>query len=237
MEIVHGFFSPNGETKKVAQLFFNELGGKFVDLTLPQSRVDFRKLNADLYILSLPVYSKNIPRPMIKFISHVKAPLVYINLTYGGFSYGNVLNKIKKKLLVSKVIGYSITPVKHTYIDQKIEFQNIAYESAIKKLKSQSHDEVKIPYHIKNIFSSIFEKSRTRANLKLLVDLDLCDHCNLCIKECPAGSITQSIKILDSCISCEHCVHVCPKNAITSKKSRVLNYHLRKKQKTSVIVR
>ena len=57
MEIVHGYFSPNGETKKIAQLFYNELGGRFFDLTLPQSRVDYRKVKAGLYILSLPVYS------------------------------------------------------------------------------------------------------------------------------------------------------------------------------------
>jgi len=237
MEVVHGFFSPNGETKKIAQFFYNELGGQFIDLSLPQSRVDHRKLKADLYVLSLPVYSKNIPKPIKSFLIHIKAPQVFINLTYGGFSYGNVLHKIKKKLLVSKIIGYTVTPVKHSYIDQHIDIQYKSYDSVIRKLKNRSYREVRIPFRLCNIFASIFEKSRTRSNLKLVVNKDLCDHCNLCINECPSGSITQSIKILDSCISCNHCVEVCPRNAITSKKSFFLNHYLKRKQKTNVITR
>jgi NAD-dependent dihydropyrimidine dehydrogenase PreA subunit len=237
MEIVHGYFSPNGETKKIAQLFYNELGGQFIDLTLPQSRVDHRKLKADLYILSLPAYSRNIPIPLRGFLIHIKAPQVFINLTYGGFSYGNVLHKIKKRLLVSKIIGFTITPVKHSYLDQKTDIQKNAYDSVIKKLKTHNYKEVRVPYRIHNIFQTIFEKSRTRSNFKLMVDKDLCNQCNLCVNECPSGSITQSIRILDSCISCNHCVQVCPTHAITSKKSKFLSFYLKRKQKTSVIVR
>ena len=237
MEIVHGYFSPNGETKKIAQLFYNELGGSFIDLTLPQSRVDHRKLKADLYILSLPVYAQNIPKPLRKFLVHIKAPQVFINLTYGGFSYGNVLHRIKKRLLVSNIVGYTVTPVKHSLIDQKIDIYNKAYESVLLKLKTQNYHKIRIPYRFHNIFTSIFERSRTRYNYRLLVNKDLCDQCNLCINECPSGSITSSIKILDSCISCNHCVQVCPKHAITSKKSKFIDSYLKRKQKTSVVVR
>lgn len=237
MEIVHGYFSPNGETKKIAQLFYNELGGRFFDLTLPQSRVDYRKVKADLYILSLPVYSQNIPKPLKSFLIHIKAPQVFINLTYGGFSYGNVLRKIKKRLLVSKIVGYTVTPVKHPFIDQHIDIDISTYDSVLKKLKTRDYHEVRIPFRFHNIFTPLFEKARVRSNFKLIVDKDLCDHCNLCINECPSGSITHSIKILDSCISCNHCVQVCPRHAITSKKSKFLDYYLKKKQKTSVVVR
>ncbi|MDO9628284.1 MAG: 4Fe-4S binding protein [Acholeplasmataceae bacterium] len=237
MKIVHGYFSPNGETKKIANIFYDELGGKLIDLTYPQSRVDHRRVNADLYILSLPVYSQNIPRPLRKFLIHIKAPFVFINLTYGGFSYGNVLFKIKKQLRVSRVVGYTVSPVKHAYIDQNLTIDKSAFDSSIKKLQSNILEEIHIPYRFNHIFASLFEKSRTRHKFKLNVNLNMCTQCNICIKECPTGSITQSIKILDSCISCEHCVHVCPENAITSKKSFLLKHYLKKNQKTSVIVR
>jgi NAD-dependent dihydropyrimidine dehydrogenase PreA subunit len=174
---------------------------------------------------------------MKSFLIHVKAPQVFINLTYGGFSYGNVLRKIKKQLLVSQIVGYTITPVKHSFIDQQIDIQYTLYDSVIKKLKTQKYHEIKIPYRFHNVLFSMFEKSLMKSNFKLIVDKNLCDHCNLCIKECPSGSITQSIKILDSCISCNHCVQVCPRHAITSKKSKFLTSYLKRKQKTSVVVR
>ena len=51
------------------------------------------------------------------------------------------------------------------------------------------------------------------------LSLDKCNHCNLCVKNCPTNNISDEAypKIGDACIRCYRCQTVCPKGAIFSR--------------------
>ena len=238
MNISNIYFSPNGETKKIAVYYYEKLGGTLVDFTAQSSRdtYDFKILH-DLVILSIPVYSQNIPKPLRSILKMIKSTYVLINLTYGGFSYGNVLNETSKKLLSSTLIGYSITPVSHAYLESQIAIDLAKYDVLIQRIQNTDFHPVKPIFKIKNIFASVFEKRRTKMNYQLLFHPDRCIYCNQCILECPTQSINDAIQFKDGCILCGHCVHICPTQAIEAHQSIYLKHYLKNKQKTSVIIR
>ncbi len=238
MQISHIYFSPNGETKKISIYFHEKLGGSLVDFSNPSVRntYDFDKIH-ELVILSLPVYSQNIPIPIRDIIKKLKTMFLIVNITYGGFSYGNTLRIVQRKLKNSILIGYSITPVGHIYLNQEKRIELSHYDSIINRVKMHAYKPVKSSIKIGHIFASLMEKQRTKYNYRLKVNLDLCISCNLCIEQCPTESITKTIDILDSCIRCGHCVRICPTHAIQAKQSFFLKQYLKNKQKTSVIIR
>ena len=238
MQINHIYFSPNGETKKISIYFHEKLGGNLVDFSNPLTRnaYDFDKIH-ELIVLSLPVYSQNIPIPIRNILKKLKTMFLIINITYGGFSYGNTLRIIQRKLKNSILIGYSITPVGHIYLNQEIRIDLSHYNPIINRVNTHLFKPVKSFIKIGNIFSSLFEKQRTKYNYRIKVNLDLCISCYLCIEQCPTGSITKTIDILDSCMRCGHCEKICPTHAIQAKQSFFLKQYLKSKQKTSVIIR
>lgn len=54
---------------------------------------------------------------------------------------------------------------------------------------------------------------------QILVDLDKCIGCGLCVKECPAHNIglknRKAHTLLSDCVFCGHCTAVCPKEAVS----------------------
>ncbi|MBU1093970.1 MAG: 4Fe-4S binding protein [Firmicutes bacterium] len=238
MKITHIYFSPNGETKKIALHFHEKLDGNLVDFTNPVVRnaYDFNQ-NHDLIILSIPVYSQNIPYPLRSKLKTLKTKYLLLNLSYGGFSYGNMLKKIERQFSQSTLIGYSVTPVGHIYLHQKVDLQISLYNQLIKQILDQSFEPIKVKFKFPHIFAQFFEKKRTQFNYRLSVDLESCINCGLCIEQCPTESITETIEFKDSCLKCGHCESICPTHAIHAQQSFLLKQYLKKKQKTSVIIR
>ena len=55
--------------------------------------------------------------------------------------------------------------------------------------------------------------------MTILIDIDLCNGCKRCIKECPYGAIELKdgkAHLLDRCTSCGACLAVCKQKAISS---------------------
>ncbi|MBN2539973.1 MAG: 4Fe-4S binding protein [Bacilli bacterium] len=229
-------FSPNGETKKIADYFSSELNLDVIDLTEEDIREQITEERGDLCILFLPVYSQNIPRLVRNMLSKFQFRFYIFNITYGGFSYGNVLQKLKKLLPFGSVIGYSITPVKHAYINQKIKIELAQYNPLIERIKKHDFAPIVLPRRL-SIYPIMLEQCLTDYNYRLKLDADKCTHCGLCIEHCPTNQIKEGIILPKSCLKCSKCVQICPTGAILGKTSLPVRLYFQKKQKTSVIIR
>jgi NAD-dependent dihydropyrimidine dehydrogenase PreA subunit len=238
LNIAHLFFSPNGESEKIAKYFHSKLDGKLFNLTYSLTRSTYNFENEfDLIVLTIPVYSQQIPIPLRTFISKLKSKYVVINVTYGGFSYGNVLYDTYRKMRKARLIGYSITPVKHAYLSEDVQINFEVYDDIINRIHDQMFLDLKVTYRFKNIFARFFEKSRTHYNFTLIKNEQNCDSCLVCITKCPLNAIQKDLSIdLKKCIACGQCVKTCPKQVFKARYSKALKWYLNRKQKTNVIV-
>ena len=237
MKIYNIYFSPNQNTKQIAMYFSNHLQSVDINLNKKENRENLNIEMESLTILSIPTFSQNIPVPLRPILYKIKSKYVLLNITYGGFSYGNMIYETAKKLKNSIIIGYSITPVNHSYINQNIPIDFSKYDILISRIRNQYYKPAKIKFKFNNIFANFLEKYRTIFNYKINLDDSLCTHCNLCISNCPVQAINTRIEINDACIKCAKCVNICPVKALSGKKSFFLKIYLKKKQKTSVIIR
>jgi ferredoxin len=238
MIITHLFFSPNGESQKIANHFHNQLGGAIFNLTFEKTRQNFNfEKNYELIIFTLPVYAQQIPIPLRSFISKLKTKYLIVNVTYGGFSYGNVLYDVCKKMKNAYLIGYSITPVKHAYIDEKVAIDFHVYHQLIENIKTGNLTTMTIKYRFKNVFARFFEKTRTHYNFKLTFDETACNHCQMCIKTCPVNAIRKDYSVdLKKCIACGKCT-LCTQQAFKSSYSKALKWYLKGKRKTKIVIK
>jgi len=229
-------FSPNKETKQIADYYANQLGVPTIDITNPLTRNSLTNLSGDFLILSIPVYSQNIPIPVRKTLLKFNFKFVVINLTYGGYSYGNILKSISNKLSNSTIIGYSLTPTKHSYIKNGVSLDFSVYNKLIERIRNKVTQAVIIPKRL-NIYPTFVEKLLTDITFRIKLDQNKCIHCGLCKQICPTNSITDDIVLPKSCIKCAACVNVCPSNAIIGRKSLAVKIYFLKKKRTSVIIR
>lgn len=237
MKLYNIFFSPTGNTRRIAMYFSKKLNTTDINLANRTIRDNLDIEYDSLSIVSIPTYSQNIPIPLRKCLKNIKSKFVVINVTYGGMSYGNIVYELDKVLSSSTCIGYSVTPVKHAYLNNEIEIDFSKYNILVDRIRNKAYKTIRIPYKQKNIFANFLEKNRTIFNYKIKYDSDLCNLCNLCIDHCPVQAIDTSHKISDNCIRCGRCVNHCPTNALTAKQSLPLRIYLHKKAKTNVIIR
>ncbi|MDD3123104.1 MAG: 4Fe-4S binding protein [Candidatus Izemoplasmatales bacterium] len=237
MKIGHFVFSPGKETFKIATYFQSQIKGDFFDITDKKVRDYYDETNKfDLVFLSFPVYSQNIPIPLRSFISKIHSSYFVLNITYGGFQYGNVLKEAHDLIQPSICTGYSVTPVNHTYLNQDIHIDNSLYHPIIDRVKSNEFKTISVPKYKKSIFASFLENERTKYNVSIHFDPKLCINCQKCVEVCPMYAINIEKNINKSCILCTACVKNCKTSALTYKKSYILKSYLKIKQKTKVIV-
>lgn len=235
--IDHLCFSPNGETMKIATYFHERLGGTLHDLTNPDVRESFSlDTTYETVVLSFPVYAQRVPIPLRAFFKTLKVKRLLINVTFGGFSYGNALYEAWKKIKPNVLLGYSITPVRHAYLREDVTIDCTSYDPLIRRFQASSSP-VSVPYRFKNVFAHLFERTRTRINDKITIDKSICIDCHQCQSICPTQAIDQHYAISKDCLHCDLCVKMCPVQAITAKKSVFLRLYLKKKAKRKTIIR
>jgi ferredoxin len=235
----HVVFSPTGSTRSVARHFHDRLGGTFTDITDPKTRSSFDPdLRGALVVLSFPVHSQNVPGPIRDILKSLEADRLVMNITYGGYSFGNVCEEAVRMIGPGLVKGVTVTPVRHAYINENVKIDMTLYDTLIDMVSQDAPGEAEVPRGFKNPFASFFEKTRTGFNIRLSVDPDLCVRCGRCADVCPVAAIDDEVSIGPSCIRCLACANVCPHDAITIRKSVFLKSYLRTvKRKTDVIVR
>lgn len=236
MTITHIYFSPNGQTKIIADYFIDYLKGDAFDITDFQTRQSLEIVREDLVVLSFPIYSANLPDIVYEALSRVESKYMIINLTFGGMDRGNVLKEMIDFLPKVKLIGYSISPVKHAYLDHGPQVDLTQYDSLIQRVNSLKFTTIKPLIFKKRFYTHWFEKIRTNYNYRLKINHKKCNHCNQCIESCPLGAISPDLKISKDCIRCGKCVGICKSNAIYARKSLLLRTYLKKKPITETLI-
>lgn len=230
------YFSCTGETKKVNDYFQNKL----LDI-ISYNLTDYNTRNSfnftqkfNLIILSIPVHSEHIPIPLRQFIPKLQTKYLLINLTYGSITPGKAVNKLIK-LTKAKIIGLSLIPSKHSYYNHYLQSDFKLLDKLIEKVKTNNYQEINIPKFKGHHLAPLFEKLRTKYNIKIIRNLEDCNHCKLCINECPVQAIDDNYHINKNCLRCLRCVYVCPKKVINFQRSKLLSFYLRKNLKQELI--
>lgn len=245
MKVLLLFISPGNTTAKVSRALAERMEKNGHSVTLlnigrPGKR-SFAEVDpeiiqsADVIGIGGPVFHlRNLP-PLEDFLSEMLPAVnpqtrAFLYVTYGGISSGKAL------INLSSLLGRYHVPVtgavklwaphfykKMDYPDQealamidgfcagleKKEYRPIE-PHRLRSLFSYQTPKVKIAYHL----AEIVGESR---KLPITFDADLCNGCQRCVTECPAGALRMDgIPVRDTkkCLYCYHCAVVCPSQAV-----------------------
>jgi NAD-dependent dihydropyrimidine dehydrogenase PreA subunit/flavodoxin len=227
-------FSPTGGTKKISEYAADYLKSPLIDLTSfkNQNNFDYSKYY-EYIVICFPVYSQNIPNPVIDILKKLKSKYFLLLITYGRMNMGNVMYEALK-LLNGTAIGGAYIPTKHTYKVGNYFSDYNKLNCLFERINNKITEKIKFPKLHKNPLSNIFPNLRSRNGLKL-TKTDNCIICNLCNKYCPTNSINYGV-VNNKCIRCLSCYFHCPNNGLNIKYSWFLQMYLRKDKIKDLII-
>lgn len=248
-------FSPTGgcfEMIKSIKTFLEDYNVKIYDITKPQIRETFIEVpkEIDYVIIAFPVYADTLPDIVTEYLNKLLIRNVPVSLIAG---YGNI--HIGKALFNAKTIienkgnvvcsGCGIVSA-HSYNGSKLQIA--VNEPSDKKLKVLNQFILESINKVEQASQLTMCKTETpeghirflaRTPQKLFPQIfikqpkviqKLCDHCNVCIKSCPAGAIDDKLNIDNNkCIRCLACVKNCKNNArLLETRTQILTNILKK---------
>jgi len=245
------YMSPNGSTRKCAELIAEQLKGEGEVLLIDLARIDSSELESIISETTLlgvgsPTYHLNMLDPVKIFLEGI--PNVPINKGQGRYSfcfttYGHV-NSGKTLINMAKilhkkhytVLGALKLRAKHFY-QNSIEFPSSEDQDLILKFCETIKYRITNPIEwrklskmlnyqylkVKVIYPIIQIFGSSFRVPKFNFNKDLCTSCGLCEENCPTHVIVISElpKKLKGCIYCFNCVMICPTGAIYSDLDKV----------------
>jgi NAD-dependent dihydropyrimidine dehydrogenase PreA subunit len=237
MWIVHIFFSPNGETEKIARHFYEKIGGLLYDFTDSHVRDGFDiGIRYQLAVLSLPVYGGDIPAPMRQWLCTIDAERFILNFTYGGKHPGNVPSRVVRTIGKDRVVAWTLTVVRHAYAEGDVPIDFNLYASVLAKVNDGDLSSCSPPKNVLDPFSRILPNLRARWNYRLRIDEKACTRCGACVRTCPVSAIDPEKGIGSACIRCGRCVARCPKGAIVARRGWIMNLYLHRRKAAGAVV-
>ena len=215
-------FTGSGHSLRVAEYIAEKLNSSvcMIDSKKPASAEELQSA-----VVVFPVYCQNIPKPVKRFLTNLKAENIVLIASYGKISWGNVLAEAEK-LVNGSVIAGACVPIGHTFLNGTADFDKAALEPLFERIESPR--EAKIPVKRKNIFADFLPAWRSRVSVKI-IRADSCTLCDLCGRSCPMSAIKNGITN-EKCIRCLRCVSICPQKALSFKNSFVLRRYLTKQR-------
>ncbi|MDD4001024.1 MAG: hypothetical protein PHX62_09080 [Bacilli bacterium] len=218
-------FSPTEGTKRISVYACEYLNCPLIDHTSFMSRQNFDYSKEYEYlVICFPVYSQNIPLPVIEILKRIKSRYFLLLATYGKMQMGNALSEASK-LANGVVIGGAYIPTKHTYKDGDYYRDYKQLDPLLKRVKDKINMKAIFPKLKKNVFANEFPNFRSRAGVKI-IRTDECNNCNLCNKFCPMNSINNGI-INKGCIRCLSCYYHCPNKGLIVRYHKLLKRYLK----------
>jgi flavodoxin/NAD-dependent dihydropyrimidine dehydrogenase PreA subunit len=246
MNMLLMYFSQTGSTRRVAEAMAGELAAKGHTVrTLPMEKALPEDISGcDVLGFGTPCFESQAPSPVKNFLSalpYLKGKPAFVFATSGG-SPGRVLYDLSRILSLrgaSVVTGFMgrgevhhPAPCLKGRMPGRPDGKDLARARAF---AASLHDHLQagrtdpMPGGRKDVLSprlGFYELVSLIAQPLLLrillprpkTDGSACNGCNLCVKECPAGSISLNpYPVPDSsCIRCYRCQNICPQKAISS---------------------
>jgi ferredoxin/flavodoxin len=256
------YFSPTGTTKKVMLAIAKGLNLPIVEkinLTKKKVRDSLQELSVlipqeKIVLIGVPVYEEKIPtfiEPLLEKLEGSGRQCILIAV------YGNVGEGITLKQLAEIMIARKFTVLAAGSFIGEHSFSHETFTVA----KNRPDDtDLKIAYDFGKKISQNLDESQENSStefqlsslpikfpllLKIgpknmihmvskqpAVDINLCNHCNICFHKCPMKAIdNETLQIHEkSCIRCYTCVRVCPQHArhIEFKKKKIVERFLQK---------
>jgi ferredoxin len=234
------YFSGTGNTKMIAKLLATEFN-RYVSVVDVIAIDELLKTNKtaevekyDIIGFGYPVHAFNAPRIFFEFIEQLQDGKK--KKTFIFKSAGDPFMQAGSTALVRKAFqkkGYDViyerlfvmpANVLVRYPDQLIkQLYNTAVHRVKTMVKEILSETIKLQ---KNTFFSTFattafsnmEKFGARFFGKNLYVSDSCNHCDICISNCPTNNITKQkghIRFHMKCTFCMRCIYGCPVNAIS----------------------
>lgn len=233
------YFSPTGTTNKIISSIIKGMeivNNQIIDLTFPETRnTCIPSINGDMVLIGVPVYEEKVPEIIYEVLANLKGngkPIVLVGV-YGNIGDGIVLNELDFMAKNSgfKVVAASSFIGEHSFSTDEIPIaQNRPNNEDLKRAEEFGRNiiekmkgindlkdiSLKIPQGKLPLMAKIVPKNSARLFTKTpIVDMNICTHCNICVKLCPCGAINkENLEINEGqCLRCFSCVKRCPKNA------------------------
>ena len=223
------YFSATGNSRAVAERIAARLGEQCADILQSDPLEDRGR---DAYIgFVFPIYAWAAPEVVLKFASQVKAGDAY---TFAVCTFSNVTGLALQQFseILPLKSGYGICmPDNFPVFDKIVETE----ESARRKLleakprlewvteqllakKTGFDSRVGENGAERTYQKSVFFNEHQRKTGSFWVDGELCMHCGLCARNCPAQAIAMEdglpVWIKESCFLCAGCINLCPAEAV-----------------------
>ena len=233
--IVVAFFSPHGNTQKVANqiaFYFSEklsVPITFDNFTLPQNRKTERHFSEnDFVIFASPTYAGKLPNkilPDMKLLFKANATPTLALVTFGNRAFDNSLAELNSVLTENGfiVLGALAFASKHAFAeignahptanDEQVRID--ICDAVLEKLQNDTLSpaqnitgDAAAPYYTPLQLSGEPAKF---LKAKPLTDELKCDHCGVCASLCPTGAISRENEsdVPGICIKCQSCVTHC----------------------------
>lgn len=233
------YFSPTGTTKKILNAVLEGMGINnisIINLNAMNVRDGMsQKIENDIVLLGVPVYGTGIPPILLPFLNSLKGnnkPIVLITV-YGNMSEGITLNEIDAILKNTSfhVVAAGSFIGEHSFSAEEIpiaknrpnkEDLSIAQEfgkkiiEKMQKIEDINAISLALPQGNIPIMAKILPKNSAKLFAKTpTADMNLCNHCGVCVKLCPMDAIDKDTLEIEEnkCLRCFCCVKKCPKKA------------------------
>lgn len=233
-------FSPTGNTRKLAETMGRILSKQLdvpltcTDFTLPKGQAEEHYYGPHTLVLfAMPTYAGRIPNKALPLVQSLfradEAPTVAI-VSFGNRSYDSSLTELRDELAKKKfkVFAAGAFAMPHAFADIGMEHPTAVdwnvFDTLVKGvldtlIQDKPLQQVVIkgdapvaPYYI-----PMGEDGQPAKFLKAKPKTysSRCDHCGLCARVCPMGSISydNTDEVPGICIKCQACVRYCPNDA------------------------
>lgn len=215
------YFSPTSTSKKSAVTIARGLEGELneIDLTLEENIKEMTFSRHDVVVFGFPVYAGRIlPEALNRLKSfHGEHTSCVITVTYGNRHYDDALLELFNVVSAQGFIPIAGAALvgEHTYghiqvgrPDHDDLYRDELFGSLVRlKLKDDNFSYVSVPGKYPYKDGTIKTKYHPDTNEK-------CNHCGLCVSQCPVNAIEKDCKTInDNCIGCFRCLKNCPMHA------------------------
>jgi NAD-dependent dihydropyrimidine dehydrogenase PreA subunit/flavodoxin len=238
MKILLLYYTGTYNTKYLTNLLKNKLEKKLHNVDIFEVKGESKPIDLtpyDLIGLGYPIYAFNTPKIFYKYLKNLKSPANthYFIYKQSGESINlNNASSRKIKKLINKSEGTLVNEqhylmpynIHFRYSDECVKeilkYDNMLMDIQLYEIRNNIHYVIKSNplYNYISHVLSIYHFGAKLNHSFYKIDMDKCNNCKKCIKECPTKNIfinkKGQINFGPKCEMCMRCSFICPNNAI-----------------------